>query len=273
MLAKYVLLLCCILGTAYAVYSALQKNPHEFAENQCADCHAVMPVKNDRGTLTMTSPIGTLCRRCHAQSKDDSLSHPVGMRPAHIALPADLPLSREGEMTCVTCHDIHSTPPPDHEGRWYFLRRDLTGRAFCASCHPGGDVVPGRLSGHAREMGRAHMKYVEGQGGLIDSVSMGCLSCHDGTIGNRSDVQTGIFRHGVSSAGFDPQGSHPIGVKYRRAMRERGGLRPVRQLNHRIRLIDGMVGCVSCHDPYSKEKNRLVVDNSGAKLCLECHDK
>jgi predicted CXXCH cytochrome family protein len=273
MLAKYILILCFLVGTAYAVYSALQKNPHEFTEAQCADCHAARPVKNDRSTLAMTAPIGTLCRRCHAQSKDDSLSHPVDMRPAHIAIPADLPLSREGEMTCVTCHDIHASPPPDHEGSWHFLRRDVSGRAFCASCHPGGEVAAGQSSGHAREFARAHMKYEERTGGLIDSVSMGCLSCHDGTIGKRSDVQVGIFRHGFSSSGLDPQGSHPIGVKYRRAMRERGGLHPVGQLNHKIRLVSGMVSCVSCHDPYSKEPKQLVMDNRGAKLCLSCHDK
>ncbi len=268
MLKKIIGIVICCIVAAFVVHSALKQNGHEFTENQCADCHASTPVKNDRSTLTLVAPVGTLCARCH-DSKNDYLSHPVDMSPAHVTLPADLPLSGEGKMTCVTCHNIHASAPSNYEGTWYYLRRDLTGRSFCASCHPGGNVTTaGQKSDHTQTMGVAHMKYTEGQGGLIDNISMACLSCHDGSLGGRDDVKVGVFSHG-----YDPQASHPIGVKYRRAVRSKGGLRPIGQLNKKVLLVDGMVGCASCHDPYSTEKKKLVVNNDRAQLCLECHDK
>ena len=253
-------------------YSALQQNIHEFTVEQCPDCHAVTPVKGERRTLKMTAPIGSLCRRCHEKSIDDALSHPVDMVPVNIALPGDLPLSWEGLMTCSTCHNIHAAAPPGHGGKWFYLRRDVAGQPFCAACHREGPALPGM--GHAQALSFAHMKYIEGGGGRIDGISMICLSCHDGTLGSATNIKVGTWRHGAPFSPANLQGSHPIGVNYRRAMMSRrGGLHPPERLNRKIKLIDGKVGCTSCHDINSREPMLLAISNDGAGLCLECHDK
>jgi len=257
-----------IVITVCLAYSALQNNAHDFTVDQCSDCHAVTPVKGKRETMRMTTSIEMLCRRCHKKN-NDPLSHPVEMIPENIMPPADLPLSWEGKMTCATCHDIHALPQPGVDGGSYYLRRAVTGRAFCDACH---SVNPrAQEKGHANDLKMAHTKYEEGSSGSIDRVSMTCLSCHDGTMAAKGNVKAGIFTHGVaiSSPRYDDKGSHPIGVKYREAMRRGGLLRPKELLNPKIRLISGKVGCASCHDIYSKLPNMVVLE--GDSLCKECH--
>jgi len=272
MIKTYLLIVLMIVFAACLVYSALRNRGHDFLDNQCADCHASTPETGKRETLRMKASVEKLCRRCHQENKD-SLSHPVEMVPVNIQSPADLPLSWEGKMTCATCHDIHASPSPGLDGTWYYLRREVIGQAFCIACHKDGPAGQEEAGSHARDLGKAHMGFAEGSGGRIDNVSQACLSCHDGAIAQNADVKTGTWRHGVAlSSGYDAQGSHPIGIKYRRSMK-RGGLRPLEGLDRKIRLINGRVGCVSCHDIYSKLPKMLVMSNQGSRLCLQCHDK
>jgi len=50
-------------------------------------------------------------------------------------------------------------------------------------------------------------------------------------------------------------------------------LRSARLLPERVRLPDGKVSCVSCHDLYETEPRRLAVSMEKSELCLTCHDK
>ena len=234
------------------------------------------PVKGKRETLKMKASIRYICGRCHNSHAENSLSHPVEMVPAFAIPPADLPLSWEGQMTCSTCHDIHASSEASHaQHRIPSLRRNAIGAELCAACHTdAANAAANNKKNHEPAMNFAHVKYTpDPKGGNIDRLSQMCLSCHDGgSLGGSADVQvrSGSWKHGTSFSGYDPQGSHPIGVKYRAAMR-RGGLRPVSALNQAVKLIDGKVGCASCHNPFSKERYYLVV--SSGRLCLECHDK
>ena len=268
MIKRPLLILFLLLIAAGAAYTVLRPTAHDFTEGQCADCHAVTPVAGKRETLRMKASIQYLCGRCHGQR--DSISHPVEMFPEKTAVPADLPLSWEGKMTCSTCHDIHAGRP-GFGGEARSLRRQASGAEFCSACH-----VSGIERGHVETLNRAHMKYTsDAKGGKVDKVTLGCLACHDGSLGTSDDVQirAGSWKHGTALSRYDPQGSHPVGVRYISAMRKRGGLRPVGMLHPSIKLIDGRVGCASCHDPYSKEPKKLVMSNHGSKLCLECHNK
>ena len=71
--------------------------------------------------------------------------------------------------------------------------------------------------------------------------------------------------------------SHPIGMDYREAAlarqldRSASELRDVSLLDDRIRLFEGMVGCGSCHNPYSDNPYFLVIDGAGGRLCNSCH--
>ena len=271
MIQRYAIISFFVLLSAGIVYMVFGTNGHEFTEDQCMTCHAVKPVKGKRDTLRMVASVKSLCARCH-DKQENAISHPVEIVPARVVPPVDLPLSWEGKMTCSTCHDIHSAPIPGFGGKWLFLRRQTVGAAFCSSCHAGADT--GKGDSHTQALGVAHMKYIpSAEGTRIDKASMTCLSCHDGSLGSANDVNSGSWKHGVRMSPFDPEGSHPIGVNYARAMRKHGGLRPVSQLNPAIKLIDGKVSCRSCHDMYATTYKKLVVTMSGSRLCFECHDK
>lgn len=260
-----ILLAFLFAGIAYTV---LMGPGHRFSDDECPQCHAQTPVKGRRDTLRMTAPVSVLCGRCH-RTLEDTFTHPVDIVPTRVAVPADLPLSLDGKMTCSTCHDIHAEPDYVFGAARALLRRQTTGQALCAACHSGNGF------GHAEMMGQAHMKYRAGkEAGLrIDSVSRTCLSCHDGSIAVADTVTVGMWEHGVPFGRFDPRGSHPIGVDYLRAFAKNRGLRPMGALNPAIKLVNGKVSCISCHDLYSKEPHKLVMSNSGSRLCLACHDR
>ena len=254
---------------AYAAWSALRAGVHDFSEDRCDDCHVSAPVKGDPLSRVMKAPVSELCGGCH---KENALSHPIELVPAGIALPADLPLSWDGKLTCSTCHDIHASSSPAGESPRRSLGR-AGGRAFCEACHRSGVVEPERASGHTRVLTSAHMEFNAGQSGRIDALSALCLGCHDGTVGPSAAVKIGSFRHGVRPADSAQELSHPIGINYRGAMTRRGGLHPPENLDRRIKLVNGRVGCASCHDMYSRERKLLAVANERAGLCLACHDK
>ncbi len=258
-------------GLAYAL---LTGGGHSFTDQQCLDCHVTTPIKGKRETLTMRAPVRDLCIRCHKRYLENALTHPVEMVPSSATVPADMPLSWDGKMTCSTCHDIHASPPGVSSSTRAYLRRNAVGAELCSACH--GNTAAGSVRNkHSAGLSVAHMKYTpsaDRSADRIDKLSHMCLTCHDGSLGTEanSQISAGSWKHGSSFSRHDPQGSHPIGMKYRAAQR-RGGFRPAGLLNHAIRLIDGKVGCPSCHDPYSREPYLLVVSN--ATLCTECHIK
>lgn len=264
------LVLLCVAGAAYTV---LQNNGHEFTDQQCAECHADTPVKGQRATLKLTAPQRTLCGRCHQAHLDNSISHPSDIVAALAIPPADLPLTYDGKVSCSTCHEIHALSGGMGTAHAKLLRRDAIGVEFCSACHVR-DPQSVAGGGHIQNVGIAHMRYsADAKGGKIDKISSMCLGCHDGTVGGSSDVRisSGSWQHGPAMSRYDPQGSHPIGIKYLAAFRRAGGLRAPTSLNPAIKLIEGRVGCPSCHDLYSRERKKLVVANS--RLCTECHDK
>lgn len=258
--------LLTFIACAFVAWSLQRTGVHDFAADQCGDCHAVAPVKGDPRSREMKAPVSVLCGGCH-QRPENAISHPVEIAPDRAALPADFPLSWDGKLTCSTCHNIHAG-----EGLRSSLRRS-GGRAFCEACHRRGVVERGSPYGHSQVLTSAHMEFDDKQAGRVDTISAMCLGCHDGTIGKDTPVRVGSFRHGVRPEESAQELSHPIGVNYRRAMTRRGGLHPPEGIDERIRLVNGKVGCVSCHDMYSRERKLLTVSNDRAGLCLACHDK
>ena len=86
------------------------------------------------------------------------------MHPVKIALspdmksPEDLPLDKDGKITCITCHDVM-------EGHGVVRKRRMVGRALCLNCHADTDILaevvwfPPRLK--RGEKGRLEVKVVE----------------------------------------------------------------------------------------------------------------
>jgi predicted CXXCH cytochrome family protein len=115
-------------------------------------------------------------------------------------------------------------------------------------------------------------RYMPGATSLI------CLSCHNGTIAS-STVGTS---HALFATGFatgDGERAfafrdHPIGMEYPSG---RNDYRPLGAVlsDGRIRLPEGRVECISCHDPHNHAgaEKLLVMSNRRSALCLACHEK
>lgn len=89
-----------------------------------------------------------------------------------------------------------------------------------------------------------------------------CIACHDGLIAPQAHYCT-------VECGFGT--SHSILKDYPPREKE-SFYKPVESLQEKgIRLFDGKVICVSCHDLRITTKYHLIIDNSGSALCYSCH--
>jgi predicted CXXCH cytochrome family protein len=91
------------------------------SKHECSYCH--VSVDTEGGKLR--SPLSGLCLECHPDRKAPN-EHKVDIIPPMKV--AGLPLTREGKMTCVTCHDPH-----DENGNPMLLR--VNPSELCLRCH------------------------------------------------------------------------------------------------------------------------------------------
>lgn len=260
--SAYIHLLLAALIVAIAVIAAhtLTETPHSFTEAQCRDCH----VDPDRDPGRLTKPITKLCAGCHQRTIRAS-SHPVDIFPVASKIPQDMPL-RNGKITCVTCHNVHGDSRLVFGIRSYFLRRPTADmKFFCVTCHPEDRTRPG----HRELVTVAHIggRYaVTDPEALLDPLSIECVSCHDGSIGQsaRYSLGEGVWRH-------EDGMFHPVGTHYNTARMKSGSLAPASQLDRRLRFFAGKIGCGTCHDMYSSIAGRLVMSNDDSRLCTACH--
>lgn len=149
-------------------------------------------------------------------------------------------------------------------------------RDLCTPCHVphiAADKAP-LLDKRPEAMER--LRPYEAVGIELDSTSLLCLSCHDGVIA--SDVYTAshatqwVRALGSTRLGIAGATGHPIGVKYPVSAPTYHSL-PAVTSGERIKLPDGHVQCISCHDPHNtgRHPGMLVQSNAGSRLCLACH--
>jgi len=101
-------------------------------------------------------------------------------------------------------------------------------------------------------------------GGKVDSEGsgIGCLSCHDGLIAPsvKLTVTIGNFFCG-----------HPINRDYPPVNNPESYL-PIEQVTAAgIKLLNGQVTCISCHNLKNPEKPHLAVTIDKSDLCFSCH--
>jgi predicted CXXCH cytochrome family protein len=244
-----------ILLTALAVYSLTEKT-HSFSKDDCAACH-VDPIKDLSKLKNMGSD---KCTGCHSDVEKKQ-SHPVDfVSTRHI--PEDMPLAK-GMVTCITCHYAHPFSVSTGGGSYYMLRRPGRGEVFCSTCHKVDE------KGHIL-FDKVHMgSYKElDRGSPIDMQSLQCIECHDSFLDKPvRSLGAGTWSH------FDRRKNHPIGISYGDAFaRKPRGFNPPGMLPKEVRLINGKIGCGTCHSSYSKEKYMLVMSNIKSRLCLVCHN-
>jgi len=128
---------------------------HFTSPETCPHCHLADPGgRPDPGRFSGTAD--TLCLGCH-RKENLGRTHPINIRPGDRSrnLPADLRLTHEGRMMCLTCHSGHGRylsptrilpgqkpedPAATRGGGYktFFLRRSDAERGtapLCEACH------------------------------------------------------------------------------------------------------------------------------------------
>ncbi len=232
--------------------------------SECADCHLAGDETTLENAYELIGDQGALCRGCHENAL--AVAHPSDFSPGR-SLPKGYPVDWKGDVTCSTCHLVHSS-------KRGLIRGDKYGKELCLSCHDISFFSQMADTGLSiQQVG--HLKTSkEALTVPVDDFSMHCLSCHsDGAGGYLVEVDmSGNVRHNGSN-----RVAHPIGVEYGVAMErgmDRGStFRSPAALNKKILLPNGMISCVSCHEGYSERHGALVMSNGGSRLCLECHNR
>jgi len=160
-----------------------------------------------------------------------------------------------------------------------------SGRAgdACSACHvPHMQAV--RVTTQPSTQPALDMFFIKGQRRVFEpgrftpgATSLICLGCHDGTvagstIGSAHAVLAGVHEGFTVPNGFTWR-DHPIGVPYSNNRRD---YRPESFLiAEGVRLPEGRIECVSCHDPHNEAgiDKLLIMSNRRSKLCLTCHIK
>lgn len=223
--------------------------------SNCVECHLAGNNTVSANSSMLVASQEVLCSQCHKDSME--ISHVSGIIPGSgQKIPALYPLDWKGELTCSTCHLVHS----DAHGK---LRGSTRGEGLCKSCHS--DKFFDDMSDRGTSLtssGHLGAKVARDWKNL-DQYSIQCMGCHteNGDV-NITDNGT-LNSHGALT--------HPIGRDYLRAAKA-GGYHDISRLSKKIQLPKGMVSCISCHEGYSKAHGRLVISNNGSALCFECHD-
>lgn len=243
-----------VLGFATLLYAMVSKPSLHPLNESCAGCHMAGADTTTANASMLTASQEQLCGQCHANAL--KMSHPSGFTPPPgYTFPSDYPRDWKGDLTCSTCHEVHSDLP----GK---LRGTATGRDMCIACH-GQAFFDNMRDGGASLMLSGHLGIPNAQNWQsLDPYSIQCMECHS----NRGDVMVDsnmIVRHGSQN--------HPVGSSYAEAERY-GGYKPASRLPKRIQLPNGMVSCVSCHETFTKNHGKVITTGNTTTLCFECHD-
>lgn len=246
-----------MLASAGGLYAVMDSAVHQHLGNsRCASCHLAGQNVKAENAAKLTASQETLCAKCHP--KAIQVSHPSGFTPRS-KTSAAYPLDWKGDMTCSTCHDIHSS----EQG---LIRGTQRGKSFCLSCHDAHffeKMRDGGISTLAGHLGNGRYDV-----SLLDAYSVDCMGCHENNGNTR--IATSVDRNGIARHA-DNSSTHPIGANYTNAAKF-GGYRPVQLISKKILFPDGKLSCVSCHDGFAKEHGKLVVSKINSALCYECHD-
>jgi hypothetical protein len=105
----------------------------------------------------------------------------------------------------------------------------------------------------------------------LDTFSVDCLSCHDGISAPGKDVR---YKNNSANRRIDAEsvlGSHPIGMHYGSYAYANNNFKRLGRLDSTMVLVDGKIGCLTCHNPLNKSKKHLAHNNQRSKLCYACH--
>ncbi len=122
----------------------------------------------------------------------------------------------------------------------------------------GTTVLLGAMSLHAQEIRHVDTLIEVGDPKI-------CFTCHYGTMANDINPCTEI------DCLLTPKTSHPVFKRYPPAGKESKFSPAVKVEAAGIKLTNGEVTCISCHDLMNRHDHHLVIDNRQGRLCQTCH--
>ncbi len=228
-------------------------NPHGKSDYvSCQGCHIDVRLKKEemRTNLRYAGDDMRICHSCHGAM---DACHPVLITlPDSMKPGKDLPLTPDGKIKCLTCHD------PMAEETGVAIRRKAKGEAvnaLCFRCHDKADL--GSRNPHATMGDRDTCRFCHdtmtdptneesGRVSFISNTRLICLRCH-------------------------AQENHPMGVNH--MVLPKGEIPEPFKLDGRGRLT-----CTTCHNPHIDVKGggdgrnrRFVVAGEGSAICSRCH--
>jgi predicted CXXCH cytochrome family protein len=97
-------------------------------KHECSYCHVTSDKTVQR---QLKAPLSELCVECHPERRSPN-EHKVDIVPPMKV--EGLPLSKEGKITCATCHDPHDTggyPMLLEQSQQSFVLNVISGRVIC----------------------------------------------------------------------------------------------------------------------------------------------
>ncbi|SNB45311.1 cytochrome c3 family protein [Geobacter sp. DSM 9736] len=105
----------------------------------------------------------------------------------------------------------------------------------------------------------------------LDTFTVDCIACHDGINAPGREIR---YKNDSVNRRIDLNsvlGSHPIGMDYGSYAYASPQYKRLEKLDPNMVLVDGKIGCLTCHNPLNKKKNHLAIDKERSKLCYACH--
>ncbi len=229
-------------------------NPHGKNDyGSCIGCHLEVSTKKEemRAKLRYGGDALLICLSCHGSM--DSC-HPILVKPAPgMNAKNPLPLTAEGKIGCLTCHD-----PMPSGGSGVAIRGRKAGdaiNAICFRCHDRAELAS--RNPHSSMKDRESCKFCHdtmtdptneeaARVSFISNTRLICLRCH-------------------------PQEAHPMGVNHM--------VTPKAALPETFRLdMRGKIVCTTCHNPHidlrgkvGEKAHRFVIEGESSALCTACH--
>jgi predicted CXXCH cytochrome family protein len=202
----------------------------------------------------------------------------VGFAPMAVIAPAGEVL-QAGERMCEFSLQLQSSAAVRKE----YLAKviEVTGRRDVAGSADSGEASTVAYAANAagndgeeggRDLWGVSFKDSKRRSAGVDEMSKGCLMCHDGVAASpiTTNFRNDPFRRGSRVNSFG--GDHPIGMDYNRYVSVNSGYKRIPSGTKMI-LVDGKVGCLTCHNPLNPEKGHLVMSDRYSALCRTCHNK
>jgi len=268
-------------------------NPH-WSENLCAACHKARPANAKELDFKFDGDFIKMCNVCHDVVSAQSLEHSVGMVPSQQIkgrIPKEFSLSKNGEITCITCHELKYQCLKEEFHRkglnpMFFRGGPYVGRTdICYKCHPSSGYE--RLNPHDQ---------INDEGELVKEK---CLYCHSEAPNPKTDNSKKVrFQLEGNLKGLCQRchrdRPHPGGaiarptfdhiVRPSKATVEWKTKAEIRK-NVVLPLEPGVgrVFCCTCHNPHERGVQRKVASDKGADgrkrlrlddgydLCESCH--